>query len=418
MKKYKRWQYKIIKNALKTRRILLLCGPRQCGKTTLAKELSSNQTIYRTLDDVTLRNSARDDPHGFVKHENELMIIDEIQRAPDLLQAVKMDVDINQENGRFLLTGSSNINALPNIQESLAGRVRTVRLRPFSMGERCDQDPSFLQKAFMGDMHYFNLAPEVDSTGWDKKTYIQNALLGGYPEALHFNDTQDVRQWHKDYITALIERDLKEVINIRRKDNILKLLEVLASWSSKFLEISKVSSTLSIQRASIETYINALETLYLIERVKPWIKTDYDRVGKHDKIFMTDTGLMSSILRWNIEKVYLDGDMNGKLLETYVLNQLMPIIEAQSEDFHLYHYRDREKREIDFLIENDKGDLLAIEVKAGSAVGADSFKHMKWFENNLAKDRRFIGILLYTGEHTSSFGKNLFAVPINRLWLS
>ena len=176
---------------------------------------------------------------------------------------------------------------------------------------------------------------------------------------------------------------------------------------------------LSLTRQTITTYINALESLYLIEKLPAWPKTDYDRVNKQDKIFMTDTGLMAAILNWRFEKVRLDGDQNGKLLEIFVFTQLTAHIEAlklQDERYNIYHYRDREKREVDFIVENEDGKICGIEVKAGSLVSKDSFKHLQWFKNNIAKGRDFTGVVLYTGDHIAAFGEKMWAVPMNILW--
>lgn len=415
---YHRWQYNIIKKALRSRRVLVLAGPRQCGKTTLAKKLSSPDTLYRTLDDVTLLASALSDPQGFVHHGNELMIIDEVQRAPSLLQAVKQDVDLISTYGRFLLTGSTNIQSLPGVTESLAGRVRKIRLRPLAQGEIHNNPPVFIQQAFSGVFKKLISHKKNGEGKEDKDAYISLAFRGGYPEALQLIEEKENKRWYKDYLDALIERDLKEIINIRRQDSMTKLLEVLAAWSSKFMDIAGIGANLSLARTTIESYINALEAMYLVERVRPWSKTDYDRVSKQDKLFMTDAGLMISILRWQFDKVRLNGDMSGKLLETFVFTQLAALIEAQEDDFQLYHYRDREQREIDFLIENENGDILGIEVKAGSAVSKDHFKHLRWFRDHMAKGRQFVGIVLYTGENVVPFGEGFWAIPINLMWLS
>ena len=415
-KHYQRWQEGIIKQALETRRVILLSGARQCGKTTIAKQLSTEKTIYYTLDDVSLLEAAVSDPHGFVRHADNLMIIDEIQRAPVLLPAIKKEVDENQKYGRFLLTGSANIQSLSSVRESLAGRIRKIRLRPLAYGEIVHTKPHFIKNAFQGIFNSTNNVNDLNQKADDKDEYLLKAFSGGYPEVLRLKTEKDKKQWYKDYINALIDYDLKDIAQIRHKDGLIKLIEVLAAWSSKFIDISAIGSSLSLARPTIESYINALETLYLVERVRPWHKTDYDRVSKQDKLFITDTGLMVSILRWRFEKVRLEGDLNGKLLETFIFNQLSAIIEAQEEDYELYHYRDREKREIDFIIENEEGDLLGIEVKAGSSVNKGSFKHLLWFKDNIAEDHKFTGIVLYTGENILSFGKNIWAVPINAMW--
>lgn len=409
MDQYKRWQYESVLRALRTRRVIVLSGARQCGKTILARALASEGTIYHTLDDITLLEAATRDPNGFVKHGNELMIIDEVQKAPMLLPAVKMDVDRIQQPGRFLLTGSADLHSIPAAKESLAGRISNIRLRPLTQGEIHGQLPRFLEKAFKGDF-------KTHTGRYDKDVYTATALKGGFPEAIRLEDAYDIRDWYRDYTDAVTQRDLRDIINIKRKDSMSALIYVLAAWSSKFMDISAIGANLSLSRQTLVAYINALEALYLVERVKPWAKTDYDRVNKHDKLFMTDPGMMGTILNWQFERIRLDGDKIGKLIETFVFTELAALIDAQKEKYQLYHYRDREKREVDFIIENEKGDILGVEVKAGSAVSLDSFKHLKWFRDNIAKERGFIGIVLYTGDHVLPFGPGMWAVPINALW--
>jgi hypothetical protein len=412
---YSRWQEARLREALVHSRVVLIEGPRQCGKTTLAKEVArggDQNAIYRTLDDLTLLNAALDDPHGFVDHGDELMIIDEIQRAPQLLAAIKKDVDENQKPGRFLLTGSANIATLPKASESLAGRVSKIRLRPLALGEVERARPGFLEIAKTGNWRDWAATPTSDN----KDAYIQFALAGGYPEALRLPTERARRRWHRDYIEALIDRDLRDVANIRRRDNLAKLVEVLAAWSSKFMDATSISGALGVSRPTLETYINALETLYLVDRVQPWTKSDYARIGKQEKLFMADSGLMSAVLNWSFDKVRLDGSLNGKLIETLVYAQLAALLESDEEDYQLYHYRDREQREVDFIVESEDDSVIGIEVKAGSSVGPGDFRHLKWFQANLAQDRPFQGLVLYTGEQAVSFGPNLWAVPASRLF--
>lgn len=406
--KYKRWQYSCLEEALKTRRVLVLAGPRQCGKTTLAKEFAGADVIYRTLDNITLMEAALSDPNSFIKHDNKLMIIDEIQRAPVLLQAIKQEVDSNTKPGRFLLTGSANIQSLPGVVESLAGRVRKIRLRPLAYGEINSRPPAFLSQAYQ---ETFNIYLDQNLT---KDQYIIDALLGGYPEA-RLLSSKEAKDWYRDYLHALMERDLKDITNIKHHDVMQHFLEILSAWSSKFMDISGIGSNLALSRQTIQAYINALEALYLVERLKPWLKTDYERVNKHHKLFMTDTGTMATLLRWKLDNVRLDGEKNGKLLETFVFNQLSAHIDAQSDEYQIFHYRDREKREIDFIIENENEELLGIEVKAGTNINIASFKHLLWFQKN-HENKKFIGIILYTGQEVLSFGKKMWAVPISALY--
>src|SRR3990167_5384639 len=305
---YPRWKKKIIEEGIKTRRVLLLCGPRQCGKTTLAKEINQQNSLYLTLDNLATQQLAESDPHGFVKHQDKMLIIDEIQRVPTLLSAIKLIVDENTTPGQFLLTGSTNIQSLPGAQESLAGRIRKIRLRPLSQGELLGVAPNFLENAFNQTL------PHVTHNPYDRNTLLTMAFRGGYPEAITLKK-MDRRQWHTDYIEALLTRDLIEIARITHHHAMHELITLLAAWSGKFMDISALGSGLSIRRPTLESYINALEALYLVERVPPWLQTDYERVGKQSKLYMTDSGLMASLLRWNFEQVEWDPDRSGKLIE-------------------------------------------------------------------------------------------------------
>ncbi len=405
---YPRWQKQNIREALNTRRILLLSGVRQCGKTTLAKELVDKNIEFRTLDDSTLKLSAENDPHGFIKHNKNTLIIDEIQRVPALLLAIKKMVDEDTRPGQYLLTGSTNIQALPGVQESLAGRITKLRLRPLSRGEQEKAPPLFIENAFSNSL-------KSPTTHHSKDDLIEMAIAGGYPEAILLQGRQRKR-WHKDYINAILERDLKDITRIHRLDQMQQLIRILAAWSSKFMNSSQIGSSLSIQKQALVAYINALEALYLIERVKPWTQTDYQRVGKQDKLFMTDSGLMTSLLDWNMDRIRFDTDRSGKLIETFAFNELAAQVDAANGLYTLSHYRDRQQREIDFLIEREDGAMIGIEIKSGTNIGAKDFKHLKWFKNTLAGEHLFTGIILYSGEHITSFGENMLVVPFGALW--
>jgi predicted AAA+ superfamily ATPase len=403
-----RFQMRVLLEAIDTRRVLLLNGPRQCGKTTLAQHIKKQNVTYRTLDDIALLKSATIDPHGFIKNPEGMMIIDEVQRAPFLLQAIKKAVDENNRSGQYLLTGSANINALPSVQESLAGRVQKIRLRTLAQAEIEGSGPTFLHRAFAQEFNN-------KSVGEDKEQILKLCFRGGFPEAIQLKDSQR-RRWHEDYINAILERDLREISNIHKLDVMKALIKIVCSWSGKFMDVSAIGAHLSIRRPTLESYLNSLEILYLIERLPPWTKTDYQRIGRQSKLFVTDCGLICSLLRWQFEEVFLDSDRSGKIIETFVYNELVAQVDANDTEYALYHYRDRENREIDFLIERSDGAFMGIEVKAGSNVGQHDFKHLMWFRSNMVKDKLFIGIVLYTGEHVVPFGNNLWAIPCSHLW--
>lgn len=403
-----RWQTARVKRRLDDRRVILLAGARQCGKTTLARALCSADTEYRSLDDQTLRAAAIDDPHSFVRHSSRTLIIDEIQRAPELLPAIKLVVDEDRRPGQFLLTGSAHLAAIPEATESLAGRVAKIRLRPFTQGEQQNTAPSFLAKAFAGD--FPEKQPDIS-----REQVIINAFAGGYPEAIKLEDLGR-RVWHRDYVDALLERDLADISRIYRLDAMRKLVEIVAAWSTKLMNVSDIGRGLSIKRPTVEAYLAALEALYLIDRVPAWTKTDYERVGKQDKLILADSGLMATLLAWRPEQVQHDADRSGKLVETFAYHELVSQCDLE-EDCRLYHYRDRLQREIDFLIERERdGAMIGIEVKASSTLKSEAFKHLRWFKTNLAGHRPFTGIVLYSGDRVANFGNGMLAVPMSALW--
>ena len=409
MPRYQRWQSKIIAKALKTRRVVIIGGARQSGKTTVSKLLAIPGVTYRTLDDKLWLDIAKTDPQEFVKHTARLMIIDEVQKAVELLPALKMRVDEDNRPGQYLLTGSAHIQSLPSVTESLAGRIREVPLRPLSQGEILGNQPNFLDGAFKQKFHQHKNVLSRDDI-------IEIAMRGGYPEALRL-PSDERALWHQNYIDTLFDRDLKEIINIRRRDAMDNLVQIVAAWSTKPIDIAAIGSGLFLQRHTVESYVNALETLYLIDRIPAFAKTDYDRVGRQSKLIVNDSGLMSSILRWRMDDIRFHGDRVGKLLETHVGNELQKHVDTTENKCILYHYRDREKREIDFLIEDYDGNLLGIEVKATTTPDTDDFKHLKWFKKNLVPSgKKFTGIVLYTGQRVGSFGDGMWAVPISYLY--
>ncbi len=389
------------------RRVVILVGARQCGKTTTSKAIANDDYVYMTLDDNSILSSAKNDPSGFIKSSSKTMIIDEVQKVPELITAIKKAVDENTRYGQFLITGSVNIQTLPTVKESLAGRVRKTRLRALTQGEILGNNPTFLQR--IKDSNY------ISNPDYDQKSIADFILKGGYPEALTITDAKERLLWYQDYLNTILESDLRNISNIKRQDTLKELVSIIAAFSSKCMKKSKITSSLGISNQTLNGYLSVLENIYIVDTVNPWLKTDYERVGKQRKSYITDTGLMSSILQWKPDDIFLSTDKLGKVFETFVYNQLIAQIELEP-GYEIYQYRDREKREIDFIIQDPDGSIYGIEVKSGSSVDSDQFKHLNWFKNNLVKDHKFTGIVLYTGEYTIPFGDSLYAVPMNNLW--
>jgi predicted AAA+ superfamily ATPase len=388
--------------------VVVISGPRQSGKTTLSRQAATKNDTFITFDDPILLAAALDDPKGFVNHPKGTLILDEIQKAPSLLLAIKQAVAISNRKGQYLLTGSADIRTLPAINDSLAGRIAHIRLRTLTAGEVLGKQATFLKKAFKQDW-------PRQIKGYDKAAVVNLAMRGGYPEFVRLPESKRRHGWHNEYVKSLLSRDLRDVANIQRQDSVENVLNVLAAWSSKLMDVSAICGKLAIARKTFDSYANALISLCIFERLPPWSRTDYERAGRKDKIFATDTGLMSSILRWHEKDALLDPDKSGKIVESFVFNELRAQIDLDY-NYSLYQYRDRVGREIDFLVENGDGALLGVEVKAGSAVSKDDFKHMTWFKHNIVTDKEFIGVVLYAGENVLPFGPDMYAIPIAALW--
>ena len=401
-----RWQEKQVVERLKYRRVVNLTGARQCGKTTLAGMVALPSSRRFTLDDEKTRNAALDDPMGFVAHaEGETLVLDEIQKAPELLNAIKIQVDRDNSRGQYLLTGSSNLRFVKSVSDSLAGRMGWVRLRALALGEIMGGRGDFLQRAFNRDF-----ADASHPLG--KRDIIHLATQGGYPEVLEM-EAKERRLWFAEYLNDLLMKDIRDVTEIRKLDVLGKIAQWLLAYSSKFFEAKELAAKVGVSKDTLDSYIATLKTVYLFDEVKPWAKSDYAKIGKRSKFYASDSGLVANLPGWTEDAVYMDDDMSGKLVETWVYQNLASLIDLDL-DYEISQYRDSNKREIDFLVERPDGAMLGIEVKSGSSFSPSDFKHLKWFAANLAK-KPFTGIVLYAGEHVLRFGEGFYAVPLASL---
>lgn len=405
---YERWQAKKVKHLLSCRRGVNLTGARQVGKSTLTEMLNLTNAKRWSLDDDDICRAAADDANGFVKHSpNETIIIDEIQKVPRLLNSIKIVVDHDNSKGQYLLTGSANLRFAKMVKDSLAGRLGVVRLRQLAFAEINGNRPNFLDVAFARGFEGRNF------TGLGKRDVLHLAFMGGYPEAREL-PSADRLEWFKTYLDDLLTKDIQDITEIRKVETLHKVAISLIAHTAQFVAVNELSAKNEIAKVTLQNYIAALKALYLFDVIPAWAKSDYELIGKREKFFATDSALVASILRWDENSAYIDENQNGKLVETWVYNQLAAIAETNL-DYSISHYRDSCKREIDFIVERTDGAMLGIEVKAGSTLGNGDFKHLKWFAANLAGERKFTGVVLYSGEHTLRFGEGFYAVPLAAL---
>lgn len=402
MKKlYPRELVKCITLAMADTPVVLINGPRQAGKTTLVQQYDPTLP-YFTLDDDNLLNAALEDPMGFIG-QIDRGIIDEVQRAPELLRAVKLSIDRNRRPGRLILTGSANLLALPKIGDSLAGRMEILTLYPLSLAEIKRRENTFLSCAKTNN--WPSLSKKISSFDC-----IAHALIGGYPEMLVRQDAHRRFAWAKAYIRAIIERDLKDIATIDKLMEVPRLLDVLAHLSGQLINFTQIGGQIGLDTKTTQKYVGLLENLFLVKRLFPWHRNSLSRLIKAPKLHFIDSGILACMTRMTSARIQSDKSNAGALLETWVYGELLKATSVSTESWDIFHYRDKDQIEVDFVLENSERKVIGIEVKASSTVFSQDFHGLRRLAS-LVKDDWLTGIVLYNGKQSLSFGNNLWAIP-------
>jgi len=404
---YPRFAKDRIEDALSDTRVVLISGPRQSGKTTLAMDVAGDQTPFLTLDDANVFRSAVDDPVGFVRGLDRA-IIDEVQRVPDLLLAIKSLVDDDKTPGRFLLTGSANLMTIPKIADSLAGRMEVVRLLPLSQAEIGGARSNFIDRAFAGEK------PAADQMTIGKDL-VETVLSGGYPEALGRKRWSRKQDWYHEYLDALVQRDVRDVAQIAQLSAMPKLLTVLAEHSGQLVNYSGIGAALDLNHVTTQKYVGVFESLYLVHTLRPWFTNRLKRLTKSPKLHFLDAGLLAAMRDVSPDVVKKDRTVFGPILETFVLSELRKIATWSAQRCSFAHFRDKDKNEVDIVLENRRGDVVGIEVKSSATVSAADFAGMRKLAEACGEKFRQ-GILLYDHDRVVPFGENMFAAPLSSLW--
>lgn len=404
---YPRWIESRIDEALADTPVVLLAGPRQVGKTTLVRKLAGENFRYLTLDDELTLMSARQDPMGLIRNLDRA-IIDEIQRAPELLLAIKKSVDEDRRAGRFLLTGSANLMTLPLVADSLAGRMETLRLLPLSQSEIQAQPANWLDSVFSGQIPQ----PTDQATATD---LIDRVLRGGYPEAIARTSAQRRVTWARQYINAIIARDVRDVFGIDKLDQLPRFLGALAQTAGQMCNYTQLGGQVGLDSKTAAKYIGAFEQMYLLKRVDVWARNRLNRVVKSPKLQFIDSGLLSTLLELRADEVMRDKTRFGHVLETFVFSELLKATTTAQGEYHLMYYRDADKVEVDIVIESAIGQLMGVEVKAAATIKESDLRGLKKLAT-LAGDQFKMGVLLYDGDETLPLGNNIWAAPLASLW--
>src|SRR5690554_1337686 len=396
--------------ALSDTPVVCLLGPRQCGKSTLALHCEPERHFI-SLDEQVYLDLALRDPQGFVNDLPKRVVIDEVQRAPELVLARKRSVDAKREPGRFLLTGSANLLQLPRLADSLAGRMECLYLHPFTVAEVRQKPGNFLGD-FLGD----KLSPHIAPSRQPQRSELPNLLVaGGYPEAV-FRTGDRAERWKINYLQSLIERDVQDIAQVKDADDLLRLLELLADRTAQMVNQSALANALGHSRATIERYLTLLERLFLIRRLPAWHSNRSKRLVKTPKLHFVDSGLAATLGRLDGEQWNEQRTRFGHLLESFVLQQLVAMATSMQRPPRFYHYRDKDKTEVDIVIEQ-RGKIWGVEIKAASSANPADAKGLHKLAAT-AVDAFQGGIVLYDGDATFFLDKknNILAVPMAKLW--
>jgi uncharacterized protein len=391
---------------------VMLVGPRQAGKSTLVQSLATgpHPARYLSLDDLRTLDSARRDPVGLIEGANGPLVIDEIQRAPDLLLPIKVAIDRDRRPGRFILTGSAQVMLLPRVSESLAGRIEVHTLWPFSQAE-IEGVPGGIVELLLGQSSRPDRTP-VDTT---RKSLIERIVRGGFPEALEREDDRR-DEWFASYLTTIVQRDLREETNIERLAEVPAVLASLASRVRAPLNKSDLSSSVEIPRTSLDRYLTLLEHVFLTSRLPAWHTNRIKQITKAPKLLISDSALLVHLLRTDRERLANDEALLGVVLECFVGMELTKQLSATRTRASLQHMRTAAGAEVDFILEGADGRLAGIEVKASATVRAEDFKHLKRMRDQIDDERFARGVILYTGSERLPFGERLEAWPLATLW--
>ncbi len=388
--------------------VVCLLGPRQSGKSALARRLDPARA-YFTFDDPAHLGAAHSDPAGFLAALPDVVTLDEIQRVPELLPVIKMAVDRDRRPGRFLLTGSANLLLLPAVSESLAGRMEMIPLHPLSEAEKAREPGRFLGRLVAG-----SVKARVRPGEPNHRDLVRRVLEGGFPEALRRRDAR-LRKWHRDYLDALIQRDARDIANLRNLDHLANLLTLLAHQTAQLLNINAAAKHLGIRRETVENHLSALERLFLVRRVPAWHPNDARRLVKAPKIHIVDSGLGATLTDLSAVDWMTSRERFGHALESFVLQQLIAQAGWTDPELRFWHYRDKDQVEVDVVISCGR-KVWGVEIKAGATVTPDDGRGLRRLAEHAGRHYQE-GIVLYGGTSIlPTADPRVLAVPLAELW--
>lgn len=399
----------LVAEALEDTRVVLVNGARQAGKSTLTRLAADKHgaAVIRLLDDPTTLRAAHEDPTDFVEHDG-LMVIDEIQLAPELLRPIKVAVDLDPSPGQFLLTGSSRVLALRTLPDALPGRMEVIELWPLSQGELERTEDRFIDAAFRH-------GTDIDhSSTLRRRDYLDRIVRGGFPEAVRRVPRRRTA-FLDSYLSTLIERDVLELATIERRSDLHRLLALLAARAAGLLVPTTLAGQSGIPRTTLVRYLELLSAVFLIKSIPAWSSGLTQRAIGTPKLAFVDSGIACHLIGQDATRLAEPGGAAGAMMENFVLMELARQLTWSHERGRLYHYRTKDKLEVDALIETADGRVIGIEVKAGATVRSEDLTGMRHLAAHL-QDRFVAGFVFYTGQQTLPFGEKIRALPVDALW--
>jgi uncharacterized protein len=388
--------------------VVVVAGPRQAGKSTLAEHVVAHADgTWLTLDDAAVLDAARTDPVGFISGRRGLVGIDEAQRVPELLLAVKAEVDRDRRPGRFLLTGSTRLLGAPKLADSLAGRMEALTLWPFTQVELADSGatPELIDRAFGDDLSGLHPPPV------SKADVLERAVAGGFLPALERTDRRRMA-WYDSYVRGVIDREVRSLTDATYLRELPRLLRLCAARTSGELNIAYLARDLGLSRPTTDSYLAHLEGVFLVQTIPAWSTNLTARVVHRPKLTVTDTGLAARLLGGRLRT---NADLAGRLIETFVAGELRAQSEWSESRPGLFHFRDRDGAEVDLILESGDGRVVGIEVKAGATIRSDDLRGLRLLEQRLGSDFA-AGIVLCTAPEPRHLGRQLWIMPISALW--
>ena len=405
---YERLISKKIQESLEESPVVLVNGARQTGKSTLVQTLLQDTHTYYTLDDTSVLNAVCQDPTTFLSIQGKSVVLDEVQRAPELFIPLKHIVDQRRKPGHFVLTGSANVLNLPRLSESLAGRMEIHTLWPLAQAELHHAKRSFIDHVFAGTLPRQLVAFSHDEL-------VKDVLAGGYPDVLRRVTESKRDSWCAAYLQTLLQRDVRDLMHIERLDGIPKLLRLLATRVANVMNTSELSRSSGLPNTTLKRYLTLLETLYLYVAVPSWSGSLSKRLTKAPKVYLNDTRLLCHLLGVNQAHLLSKRPVFGHILENFVVMELKKQQTWADVRTHMFYYRTHSGEEIDIVLEALGGKKVAIEVKATQVVSDRDFKHIRAFQKALPNEE-ISGFVAYMGQKIIPWAKNLTAIPIPMLW--